>query len=303
VNTSQSAGGTAWRWLWRAVALALPVVLANACWRMDTVVHLATGPLAFTVALAPSEWPLRAFAETRAEIWLWRAAVAAGLASAWRLTYLPHGHLGVSDLVVPAIALAMSIGFSRARLHDRRQRLSKPLNFPLTGTWYVARGSERRHDPYAAMLELRGAIDLVKIGPDGRRVRRGASPADYPAYGSPVYAPCDGVVTGAADGLPDTPLGRPGDGPPEGNHLWIDTGHETVLLAHLRPGSLHAAVGDHVRSGQLLAEVGTSGTSDEPHLHLHAERDDRGLDLRFAEVGRRGLWRGRRITVAPRAAE
>jgi hypothetical protein len=303
VNELRGACGTAMNWLWRAFALAVPVVLVNACWRMDTVVHLATGPLAVTAGMAVTGWPLRDVADTRTEIWLWRAAVAAGLASAWRLTYLPHGHLGVSDLLVPVIVLAMSISLLRARFHDWRQRLSQPLNFPLTGTWYVARGSERRRDPYAPMLEQRGAVDLVKVGPDGRRVRRGASPADYPAYGSPVYAPCDGVVTGAADGLPDAPPGRPGYGPPEGNHLWIDTGHETVLLAHLRPGSLRVAVGDRVRSGQLLAGVGTSGASDEPHLHVHAERDDRGLDLRFAGLGRRGLWRGRRITVPPRAAE
>ncbi|MFE2487975.1 hypothetical protein ACFXGR_32770 [Streptomyces mirabilis] len=36
--------------------------------------------------------------------------------------------------------------------------------------------------------------------------------------------------------------------------------------------------------GQLLGEVGNSGNTTEPHLHLHAERDGLGLDLRFTII-------------------
>lgn len=44
------------------------------------------------------------------------------------------------------------------------------------------------------------------------------------------------------------------------------------LIAHLRPGSVVVAVGDQVKAGQLLGQVGNSGNSIEPHLHIGAVR-------------------------------
>jgi hypothetical protein len=52
--------------------------------------------------------------------------------------------------------------------------------------------------------------------------------------------------------------------------------------------------GQSVRAGDLLGEVGNSGNTTEPHLHIHAERDGLGLDLRFADVSG-GLHRGRTV--------
>lgn len=66
--------------------------------------------------------------------------------------------------------------------------------------------------------------------------------------------------------------------------MFIDTGSVLVKLAHLRPGTVTVATGDRVRAGQLLGEVGNSGDTTEPHLHLYAERDGLGLDLRFTGI-------------------
>ncbi|MFE0461586.1 peptidoglycan DD-metalloendopeptidase family protein [Kitasatospora sp. NPDC058965] len=82
--------------------------------------------------------------------------------------------------------------------------------------------------------------------------------------------------------------------PPYGNHVVLDTGDAVVKLAHLRPGSVTVTVGQHVEAGRLLGEVGNSGNSTEPHLHLHAERDGQGLDLRFTGI-RGPLHRGRTV--------
>ena len=54
------------------------------------------------------------------------------------------------------------------------------------------------------------------------------------------------------------------------------------------------AKGDIVRAGQLLGEVGNTGNTTGPHLHIHAERDGVGLDLEFTGVTGR-LYRGRMI--------
>ncbi|MBY4131291.1 hypothetical protein HQO83_23125 [Rhodococcus fascians] len=40
--------------------------------------------------------------------------------------------------------------------------------------------------------------------------------------------------------------------------------------------------------------VGNSGNSTEPHLHIHAQRDDRPLRLVFSDVPGR-MWPGRRV--------
>ncbi|MDV9168828.1 M23 family metallopeptidase, partial [Streptomyces sp. W16] len=142
--------------------------------------------------------------------------------------------------------------------------------------------------------EQRGALDLVALGALGTRTRRGHDLAAYAAYGRPVRSPCDGRVISAADTVRDQEPGGVSYQPPYGNHVFLDTGREIVKLAHLRPGSVTVTQGDTVRVGQLLGEIGNTGNTTEPHLHLHAERDGLGLDLEFTGVPGR-LHRGRTI--------
>jgi murein DD-endopeptidase MepM/ murein hydrolase activator NlpD len=44
------------------------------------------------------------------------------------------------------------------------------------------------------------------------------------------------------------------------------------VFMHLERGSLQARVGDRVRTGQLLAAVGSTGTAEGPHLHFEIWR-------------------------------
>ncbi len=54
-----------------------------------------------------------------------------------------------------------------------------------------------------------------------------------------------------------------------GNHVVVDHGDGTfAAYAHLRQGSLQVAVGDHVEVGEQVAEVGNTGNTTEPHLHI-----------------------------------
>jgi hypothetical protein len=56
-----------------------------------------------------------------------------------------------------------------------------------------------------------------------------------------------------------------------GNHVVIEpAAGEYSVYAHLKPGSLRVKEGDRVRTGDYIAQVGTSGNSTEPHLHFHA---------------------------------
>ena len=54
-----------------------------------------------------------------------------------------------------------------------------------------------------------------------------------------------------------------------GNHVVVEhAGGEFSLYAHLQTGSVQVKAGDPVKRGQVLARLGTSGNSTEPHLHF-----------------------------------
>jgi murein DD-endopeptidase MepM/ murein hydrolase activator NlpD len=54
-----------------------------------------------------------------------------------------------------------------------------------------------------------------------------------------------------------------------GNGITLDVGGgQYAYYAHLQPGSVSVRVGDRVRRGQVVARIGSSGDSREPHLHF-----------------------------------
>lgn len=59
-----------------------------------------------------------------------------------------------------------------------------------------------------------------------------------------------------------------------GNHIIIKSSDGIyALLAHLREGSLRVKNGDYVMSGDVLAKVGNSGNSIQPHLHFQIMKE------------------------------
>lgn len=150
------------------------------------------------------------------------------------------------------------------------------LAFPLREGWYyVAQGgSTTLLNYHTTRRPQRYAIDIVALNPFGSRAN-GLYPADptrYAIFGHTVYSPCDGIVTHVVDGLPDL---VPPERDPEhaaGNHVVVACHGVNVLLAHFKNGSIMVAPGAEVASGQPLGQVGNSGNTSEPHLHIHAER-------------------------------
>jgi hypothetical protein len=128
-------------------------------------------------------------------------------------------------------------------------------------------------------------------------------------YGKPVHAMRDGKVIACWRNAPENP---PGGEHPKidegfvyggGNGFWIEHSDGTrVEYAHMIPGSVPAGLCPHsasllpakiaspavgnawphirvpaaqqvtVKRGQLLGQVGNSGTSSNPHLHIHLEQ-------------------------------
>ena len=101
--------------------------------------------------------------------------------------------------------------------------------------------------------------------------------------GVAVLAAAPGVVRGARDGRPDIsisdPAAPPLDGMDCGNGLAIqhEGGYETQYC-HLKQGSLRVKPGDRVEAGTALGEVGLSGNTEFPHLHLTLRQNGVAVD-------------------------
>lgn len=156
----------------------------------------------------------------------------------------------------------------------------------------------------------RYALDLVNVDADGRAFRGdGRRNEDWLSWGQPVRAAGAGTVVATRDGQPDnTVIGsenlwrpRPWAEDPmtdAGNFVLIDHGNaEFSLTSHLRAGSVRVGRGDRVRAGDLIGEVGNSGSSRGPHLHYELRsgwgvRDVRGLPAYFHDVTVLGTGEG-----------
>jgi murein DD-endopeptidase len=86
-----------------------------------------------------------------------------------------------------------------------------------------------------------------------------------------VLAVADGVIASALD---DTGDDLPQPVVPErasGNYISLDLGGgRYAFYEHLQQGSVRVKTGDRVTRGQVIARLGSSGsTSIGPHLHFH----------------------------------
>ncbi|WP_447248525.1 M23 family metallopeptidase [Meridianimarinicoccus sp. RP-17] len=118
------------------------------------------------------------------------------------------------------------------------------------------------------------AVDFFGLGPWGLRAKgwRPADPAAYAIFGAELRAPCDGNVVAVEGGMPDFKVPQQDPVNRLGNHVILRCGDAEIVFAHMRQDSLGIAPGDVVSVGDVLGEVGNSGASSEPHLHIHAQR-------------------------------
>ncbi len=149
------------------------------------------------------------------------------------------------------------------------------LHFPLRGEWTIYQGGRSVYDNYHAAYGIqRFAYDIVLIHPDGRVASAdGSKPEQYFGFGQPVYAAAPGKVVSAVDQYDDNPINKPIAGSPkQGNSVVIDHGNgEFSMYAHLKRGTVNVKIGDEVKAGQQLGQVGNSGNSPVPHLHYHLQ--------------------------------
>jgi len=136
----------------------------------------------------------------------------------------------------------------------------------------------------------------------------GASLSDWYGFDVPVLAPANGVIEFVRADMPDNTFDE------NGNRIFIEEfesyGHNAslgnfvvisieatesyLLMSHFRKGSVTASEGDRINSGELIGNIGLSGDTAYPHLHMQMQDGldpitSRPIPVSFMCVKRNGM--------------
>ena len=139
------------------------------------------------------------------------------------------------------------------------------LEFPLLGQWALLQGADGAfsHGGDWAWDWMQVDAEFSTSDPPESLLN-----TDYFAFGQTLLAPAAGTVTVATGGNPDNVPGSPGSGS-NNNEIRIDLGAGLAArMFHQRQGTTLVSPSDVVAVDDPLAEVGNSGFSTQPHLHL-----------------------------------
>lgn len=248
----------------------------------------------------------------------WTFAATWALASIWRLRHMrskvpaeARATWETRTAVAFSLVLALVGGWGTgSALAARGAPAADVIDLPNPlgpGSYLVAHGGRRtivnihlktldsEVERFKAWRGQSYALDLVGIDRLGLRADgvRPVDPSRYVIFGAPVFAPCNGEVAEAENGRPDLPVPRMDSEHLLGNHVFLQCDGIVLVFAHLREGSVLVEEGERVTPGQRLGEVGNSGNTSEPHLHLHAQRPGQpGSPVSGEPVGVRvdGRW-------------
>ncbi len=144
------------------------------------------------------------------------------------------------------------------------------IYLPIIGEWNISQGhlgniTHKKGWEYAWDFDVRDDFDKSFKEP-------GTDVQDYYCYALPVVATSPGYIVTIKDGIQDNLVSDVNLSENWGNTIIIK--HADGLytkLSHLRPDSIKVKEGEWVRTGQVMAECGSSGRSPEPHLHFQVQ--------------------------------
>ncbi|CAM3837206.1 MULTISPECIES: M23 family metallopeptidase [Bacillus cereus group] len=172
------------------------------------------------------------------------------------------------------------------------------VRFPLDERALVGWGGDRLETNYHVIKpNERWAYDILIPPAEVRSSNLG----DYGIYGVKVMAPASGTVVSINNDEKDVVPGEDDFQSMAGNHIYIrlDESGTFLILAHLKKGSIKVREGQHVNEGEVLAQVGNSGSSSEPHLHIHHQRQDPSKVSMFFSEGLPLYFRTEKGAIMP----
>jgi hypothetical protein len=250
---------------------ASPGLLRRRQWALQAVNVWLCLVLLGAAGLSGTFFVWRIFASDAHDVIVW--VFFAGLATTVALTAFPRRRISVVTNVLIALG-AMFLAFQLVRIHSQPAK-SISLGVPFTEEWDVASGGRSTLvNGHWSLKVQRNAIDFVELA-DGKTYRGDRSRLEnFFIFGDPLLAVADGRVTAALGSRPDLPVGGRTWDEMEGDYVILDIGGgHYVLYGHMKQGSVRVEAGDLVRRGQMIGQVGDSGNSDEPHLHIQVQNE------------------------------
>ncbi len=192
---------------------------------------------------------------------------------------------------LPLLGASMWAGLSAAA-PSPGIRLAWPVACTLGGDCAIQNYVDE--DPGPAVRDYAGHARTYP-GHDGIDIRLASMTLER--RGVNVLAAAGGTVLRVRDGVPDrsirdAPAGA-ASGVECGNGVVVDHGGGWgTQYCHMRQGSLAVRPGQQVATGAVLGQVGLSGDTEFPHLHLTVRKDGRAVDpFAFSAGGRTAsLW-------------
>ena len=144
------------------------------------------------------------------------------------------------------------------------------LEYPLkNGTFWIAQ-SGKTWFAHKTPLE-KYALDIVRFPALASFFEfRDTSLELDVTFCTPIFSPCLGQVKIVKDGVSDQPIGIKNPAEGSGNTVVVNCNGFDVMMGHFKKNSIKVKEGDKVKVGEELGQVGNSGNSDGPHLHIQA---------------------------------
>jgi len=145
-----------------------------------------------------------------------------------------------------------------------------PVSLPFFGEWTVSQGHDGKQTHKG---EWKNAWDFVIRNFDDQTYSGyGLQKKDFYCYDKPILAVADGTVEEVINHIDDNEIKDVNVNDNWGNTVIIK--HAPTLyskVCHLKKNSVKIKKGDAVKRGDVIANVGNSGRSPEPHVHFQLQ--------------------------------
>jgi murein DD-endopeptidase MepM/ murein hydrolase activator NlpD len=187
-----------------------------------------------------------------------------------------------SDIVVNPVAYETKTQLilpvkGRVLIWDGHDYRSHHRRFDYTRPPFVDRGNKTNYQRYGydfVVVNDQGLMHPAQSSAgDEWYPGKSDTNADYYGFGVPIYAAGNGRVAALHDGEPDNRSFNPAELATRetaggGNYVIIDhLNGEYSWFGHLKQGSVSVKIGQQVKQGEIIAQMGASGDSLFPHLH------------------------------------
>src|SRR5688572_7552489 len=165
----------------------------------------------------------------------------------------------------------------RVLVWDGHDYQSHHRRFDYTRTPFLERGNKTNYQRYGydfVVVDDRGLMHPAQSSAgDEWYPGKSDTNEDYYGFGVPIYAAGNGRVAALHDGEPDNRSFNPAELATRetaggGNYVIIDhLNGEYSWFGHLKQRSVRVKIGQQVKQGEIIGQMGASGDSLFPHLH------------------------------------